>query len=230
MLKLPTCPVGSGAQLPEPTSFLRAPEAPCTIQRLCPKRAEAALPHPSRPGGLRWLGAAPAAFESAGSKGVAIEWCSSLDQTSPECYSVHDAAAPPDVLRRPCWPCCAACPMDLVAREPPAAAETGVVVLAARAREHPLYAPASCRQRCYAVLSLPSLSFSRALCISPIQPRSKRVRSSRHRHGASAFSGRGNATMIQITRDEYDGFIEVAHKYGVCCPPDQSPRPISGAY
>ncbi|GJN76803.1 hypothetical protein PLIIFM63780_000290 [Purpureocillium lilacinum] len=25
------------------------------------------------------------------------------------------------------------------------------------------------------------------------------------------FSGRGNATMIQITRDEYDGFIEVAH-------------------
>ncbi len=36
--------------------------------------------------------------------------------------------------------------------------------------------------------------------------------------------------MIQITRDEYDGFIEVAHKYGVCCPPDQSPRPISGAY
>ncbi|GJN69518.1 RNA recognition motif containing protein [Purpureocillium lilacinum] len=31
------------------------------------------------------------------------------------------------------------------------------------------------------------------------------------------FSGRGNATMIQITRDEYDGFIEVAHKYANLC-------------
>ncbi|KAJ6447038.1 RNA recognition motif containing protein [Purpureocillium lavendulum] len=31
------------------------------------------------------------------------------------------------------------------------------------------------------------------------------------------FSSRGTAVMIQITRDEYDGFVEIAHKYANLC-------------